>query len=75
MEFKDLQKVWNEEKNQVMYVFDQEAINRMTEEARRYGADAIINVRFTTSAVMQGMSEMLAYGTAVKTQAQPPEVS
>ncbi len=30
------------------------------------GADAVINVRFTTSVVMQGASEILAYGTAVK---------
>ncbi|WP_105173072.1 YbjQ family protein [Pseudoalteromonas sp. T1lg24] len=39
---------------------------RMTEEAQRLGADAVINVRFTTSAVASGMSEILAYGTAVK---------
>ena len=44
----------------------QEAIDRMIAEARRVGADAVVNVRFTTSAVMQGMAEMLAYGTAVK---------
>lgn len=44
----------------------QEAINRMTNEAIDLGADAIIGVRFTTSMIMQGASEMLAYGTAVK---------
>ncbi len=44
-----------------------EALDRMTAEASRLGADAVINVRYTTSMVMQGMSEMLAYGTAVKT--------
>lgn len=43
-----------------------EAYNRMVENAKNMGADAIINVRFTTSAVMAGASEMLAYGTAVK---------
>jgi len=43
-----------------------EALLRMQEEARRMGADAVVNVRFTTSTVSQGMSEMLAYGTAVK---------
>ena len=43
-----------------------EAIQRMIAEAEAKGADAIVNVRFTTSMVMQGMSEMLAYGTAVK---------
>lgn len=43
-----------------------EAFNRMINEAIKLNADAIINVRFTTSMVMQGASEMLAYGTAVK---------
>lgn len=43
-----------------------EAYNRMVNEATGMGADAVVNVRFTTSMVMQGASEMLAYGTAVK---------
>ncbi len=43
-----------------------EAYNRMINEALEMGADAIIGVRFTTSMVMAGASEMLAYGTAVK---------
>jgi uncharacterized protein YbjQ (UPF0145 family) len=38
----------------------------MVEQARSMGADAIICCRFTTSSVMQGMSEVVAYGTAVK---------
>ena len=42
------------------------AMQRMIDDAQRMGADAIINVRFTTSAVMQGAAEILAYGTAVK---------
>lgn len=42
------------------------AIDRMIANAEMLDADAIVNVRFTTSAIMQGMSEMLAYGTAVK---------
>lgn len=42
------------------------AIDRMIADAERLEADAIINVRFMTSSVMQGMSEILAYGTAVK---------
>ena len=42
------------------------ATGRMEEEAVRLGADAVINVRYTTSAVMQGAAEVLAYGTAVK---------
>ena len=44
----------------------EQAIQRMLEDARRSGANAVINVRFTTSQVMQGAAEMLAYGTAVK---------
>ncbi|MFC1697251.1 YbjQ family protein [Nanoarchaeota archaeon] len=43
-----------------------EAYNRMVNEAVDMKADAIIGIRFTTSMVMQGASEMLAYGTAVK---------
>jgi uncharacterized protein YbjQ (UPF0145 family) len=43
-----------------------EAYNRMVNEALEMGADAVIGVRFTTSMVMAGASEMLAYGTAVK---------
>lgn len=43
-----------------------EAYNRMVNEALEMKADAIIGVRFTTSMVMAGASEMLAYGTAVK---------
>lgn len=43
-----------------------EAYNRMINDALNLGADAIICVRFTTSMVMAGASEMLAYGTAVK---------
>lgn len=44
----------------------EQAIARMEADAQRMGADAIINVRFTTAMVMQGCSEILAYGTAVK---------
>lgn len=44
----------------------EEAIQRMTQDAEKLGADAIINVRFATSVIMQGASEILAYGTAVK---------
>jgi uncharacterized protein YbjQ (UPF0145 family) len=42
------------------------ALDRMIADAEDMGADAIVNVRFTTAAVMQGASEILAYGTAVK---------
>ncbi len=44
----------------------EQAIKRMLDDAQKLGADAIVNVRFTTSQVMQGAAEMLAYGTAVK---------
>jgi len=44
----------------------EKAIDRMIADADRIGADAIVNVRFMTSSIMQGMSEILAYGTAVR---------
>jgi uncharacterized protein YbjQ (UPF0145 family) len=44
----------------------EQAIKRMIDDAQKLGADGIVNVRFTTSQVMQGAAEMLAYGTAVK---------
>jgi uncharacterized protein YbjQ (UPF0145 family) len=44
----------------------EEAMQRMTKDAENMGADAIVNIRFTTSMIMQGASEILAYGTAVK---------
>jgi uncharacterized protein YbjQ (UPF0145 family) len=43
----------------------EQALQRMQEDAERLGANAIVNVRLTTSMVMQGCSEILAYGTAV----------
>lgn len=42
------------------------ATKRMIAEAEEVGADAIVNVRYATSAVMQGAAEVIAYGTAVK---------
>ena len=42
------------------------ATKRMVDEATALGADAVINVRFGSSAVMQGAAEVIAYGTAVK---------
>ena len=44
----------------------EESIHRMVEDAEKLGADGIINVRFSTSMVMGGAAELLAYGTAVK---------
>ena len=43
----------------------EQALKRLEEDAIRLGANAVINLRFTTTMVMQGCSEMLAYGTAV----------
>lgn len=44
----------------------EQAMQRMIQDAERLEADAVVNIRFTTSAVMQGAAEILAYGTAVK---------
>lgn len=43
-----------------------EALQRMMDDAQSVGADAVINIRYSTSSVMTGAAEMLAYGTAVK---------
>ena len=42
------------------------ATKRLVDEAEAMGADAVINIRFGSSAVMQGAAEVIAYGTAVK---------
>jgi uncharacterized protein YbjQ (UPF0145 family) len=42
-----------------------EAFERMVQQAEAKGANAVLNVRFTTSSVAQGASEILAYGSAV----------
>lgn len=42
------------------------AISRLVEAALELDADAVVNLRFTTSAIMNNASEILAYGTAVK---------
>lgn len=44
----------------------EQAMQRMEEDAKKMGADAIVCVRLTTSMVVQGAAEILAYGTAVK---------
>jgi uncharacterized protein YbjQ (UPF0145 family) len=43
----------------------QEATERMVEQAEAVGANAVLNVRFSTSSITQGAAELLAYGTAV----------
>ena len=44
----------------------EQALQRLTADAHRLNADAVVNVRFTTAMIMQGAAEILAYGTAVK---------
>ena len=42
------------------------ATKRMVAEAEQLGADAVVNIRYASSAVMQGAAEVIAYGTAVR---------
>ena len=42
------------------------AMKRMVDEAEALGADAVVNIRYGSTSVMQGAAEMVAYGTAVK---------
>ena len=44
----------------------EQAFQRMIMDAQSLGADGVVNIRFTTAAVMQGASEIMCYGTAVK---------
>jgi len=55
-------KAYNEMMNEARAL----ATKRMCAEAEELGADAIVNVRYASSAVMQGAAEVIAYGTAVK---------
>lgn len=52
--------------NEMMNDARELATKRMVEEAESLGADAIVNVRYASAAVMQGAAEVMAYGTAVK---------
>jgi uncharacterized protein YbjQ (UPF0145 family) len=45
----------------------EEALARLTEQAEKLGADAIVGIRFATAMVTQGAAEMMIYGTAVRT--------
>ncbi len=49
----------------------EQSLDRMKKEAQRIGANAIVGVRFTTSVIMGGAAELLAYGTAVRIEDQP----
>ncbi len=51
----------------------EQALDRMVEDAKELGANAVVNVRFATSEVMQGAAEILAYGTAVVVEDDPAE--
>lgn len=42
------------------------AVKRMVDEAEEMGADAVVNIRYASSSLMQGAAEVIAYGTAVK---------
>jgi uncharacterized protein YbjQ (UPF0145 family) len=44
----------------------QEALDRMIQQAQSVGANAVVNVRFSTSNITQGAAELFAYGTAVR---------
>ena len=55
-------KAYNEMMNEARAL----ATKRMVEEAEAIGADAVINIRYASSAVMQGAAEVIVYGTAVK---------
>lgn len=55
-------KAYNEMMNEARAL----ATKRMVEEAENLGADAVVNVRYASSAIMSGAAEVIAYGTAVK---------
>jgi uncharacterized protein YbjQ (UPF0145 family) len=55
-------KAYNEMMNEARAL----ATKRMVAEAEELGADAVVNIRYASSAIMQGAAEVIAYGTAVK---------
>ena len=55
-------KAYNEMMNEARAL----ATKRMVEEAEQMGADAVVNIRYASSAIMQGATEVIAYGPAVK---------
>lgn len=52
--------------SELMFQSREQATQRMIDEAKSIGADAIVNVRYSTSTIVNGTSEILVYGTAVK---------
>ena len=57
-----------EEFTKLMAEAREQALDRMAEQARALGANAVVGVRFTTSFIMQNAAEILAYGTAVRVE-------
>ena len=55
-------KAYNEMMNEARAI----ATKRMVDEATTLGADAVVNIRYASSAIMQGAAEVIAYGPAVK---------
>ena len=55
-----------EEYTKLQALSREQALSRMIEDAKKNGADAIVNVRCMTSVISQGAAEVLAYGTSVK---------
>ena len=55
-------KAYNEMMNEARAL----ATKRMVEEAESLGAEAVVNIRYASAAIMQGAAEVMAYGTAVK---------
>jgi uncharacterized protein YbjQ (UPF0145 family) len=53
----------------------QEAMSRMIEKARGLGANAVVGIRFSTSNIAQGASELFVYGTAVRVEANAPKLA
>jgi len=53
----------------------EQSLDRMSVEAESLGANAVVNTRFATSVIMGGAAEMLAYGTAVVVEDEPPTAS
>ena len=52
--------------SELMQESREQATQRMISEAEAYGADAVVNVRYNTSAIANAAAEILSYGTAVK---------
>ena len=46
----------------------EEALQRLTQQAENLGANAVVNLRFSTSMIMNGAAEILAYGTAIRVE-------